>query len=383
MNFRKSIIYALILWLILILPISMLMPRAAKANVNSSLDLISLGDSIAYGLNAPSGQGYFDLFYTYLQKKSEQEGVRAYNLSEPGDRSRDLLHKLENFEYIQGFLGNARTVTVSIGGNNILEPVIQSVAAAYHLDPSDPQLNTKLGKALQTDENQFNTFYGLVLSGTLKAGLDEGVANFKTDWPRIVELIKTQAPKSQIYVLTVYNPFPQDDFLFSIFDPYVQEINTKIKDGEGYSTADIYSCFKQGSGQKPLDYNLLEGRADPHPTKQGHTMIFQTLSALFDLANASSWESKDGVIVGDKTWTIKFSMPLADFAAKFVRVYTSTGLQVNVSVEHGGLWTQSLIVLPPHDNYAPGLYSLFIMNGLPSKSGQQLDGSVKLDFKVE
>lgn len=358
------------------------MPRAVNANVNSSLDMVSLGDSIAYGLNVPLGQSYFDLFYSYLQKKPELVGVRAYNLSEPGDRSSDLLNKLENHAYVQGFLRNARVVTISIGGNNLLEPVIRSVAIAYHLDASDPQLNNKLRKALQTDENQFNTFYGLVLSGTLETGLNEGVAKFKKDWPRIVESIKNQAPKSQIYALTIYNPFPKDDFLFTFFDPYVQEINTKIKAGEGYAKADIYSYFRQGSVQKPLNYNLLDGQIDPHPTQQGHTMIFQTLSALFELANASPWESI-AKVVANKTWTIKFSSPLADSAGKFIRVYTSTGLQVNGSVKLGGPWTKSLIVLPPIEGYSPGNYSLFIMEGLPSKSGQNLDRNVKMNFEVE
>ena len=379
---RKPITYALILCLIVISSISMLIPRAAVANSNGAIDMVSLGDSIAYGLGVPSGQGYSDLFNSYLQNKPEFAGARLYNRSNPGAQSSDLLKQLEYDGNLKSSLGNARVVTVSIGGNNFLEPVIRSVATAYHLDPADPQLEAKLGIALQNDKNQYNTLLGLALSGTLEAELNAGVAKFKSDWPKVVELIKTQAPKSQIYVLTVYNPFSQEDLLFYLFNPYVQQINATIKAGEGYTTADIYTCFLQGFAQKPLSFDLLQGQIDPHPTQQGHKKIYQILTVLFELTNAYPWESKAGV-VANKTWTVKFSMPLADSAGEFVQVYSATGLPVNVSVKIGGLWSDSAIVSPPINGYSPGLYSLLIKGGLPSKSGLKLDKNVRMNFMVE
>lgn len=382
MIFRKSITFSFILYLIVVLPLNMLMPKAAVANSNRAVDLVSLGDSIAYGLSAPSGQGYSDLFYSYLQSKPELESAKLYNLGKLGAKSSDLLYELNNDTNVQGPLGSAGVVTISIGGNNLLEPVIRFAANAYHLDLSDPLLNEKLGEALQNDKNPTNTLHDLALSEKLESELNAGVANFKSDWPQTIDLIKTLAPKSQIYVLTVYNPFSKDDLLFSLFDPYVQQINNTIKAGEGYSIADIYTCFLQGTAQNPLNYDLLQGHIDPHPTRQGHKMIFQTLSVLFDLANAAPWESKTGV-AANKTWTIKFNMPLADTAGGFVKVYTSTGLPVTISTNPSGRLSDSLIVLPPLDGYSPGRYSLLIKEGLPSNSGYTLDESVKMDFTVE
>ena len=344
--------------------------------------MVSLGDSIGYGLGAPAGQGYSDLFYSYLQSKPELAGARLFNLSKSGAQCNDLLNQLKSDGNMKGHLVNARVVTVSVGGNNLLEPVIWTVATAYNLDPADPQLDAKLENALQADQNQNNTLLELALSETLEAELNAGVAKFKSDWPKVIELIKTQAPKSQIYALTVYNPFSQDEFLFSLFDPYVQQINNTIKAGEGYTLADIYTYFLQGSTQKPLNFDLLEGEIDPHPTRQGHKMIFQNLTVIYDLVNASHWESKAGV-VANKIWTVKLSMPLADTAGEFIQVYTATGRPVNVSVKLGGLWSDSLIVYPPLDGYPLGLYSLLIKTGLPSKLGQKLARSVKMNFTVE
>lgn len=379
---RKSIALAIMVYLVVGLPINLLMTRATVANSDRAVDLVSLGDSIAFGLNAPSGQGYTDLFYSYLQSQTELEGAKLHNFAKQGAQSSNLLDQLNNDGNVQGSLGDASVVTVSIGGNNLLEPVIRSVAKAYHLDLSDPQLNANLGRALQNDTSPTISLLGLALSGTLETELDAGVAKFKSDWLQTIEKIKTLAPKSQIYVLTVYNPFPKDDLLFSLFDPYVQQINNAIKAGDGYSIADIYTCFLQGSAQNPLDYDLLRGHTDPHPTQQGHKMISQTLSFLFDLGSASSWESKTGVAT-NKTWTIKFSRPLVALAGGYIEVYTTTGLLVDISVKPGGLWSDSLVVSPPIDGYSPGHYSLLIKDGLPSKSDHKLEGSVRMDFTVQ
>ncbi|WP_050809863.1 GDSL-type esterase/lipase family protein [Desulfosporosinus sp. OT] len=382
MIFRKTITYALILCLIIILPVSMFMPKSAVASLNGTLDMVSLGDSIGYGLGASAGQGYSELFYSYLQSRPELAGTRLYNLSQPGAQSCDLLDQLESDGNLKGHLGNARVVTVSIGGNNLLEPVIWCVATAYHLDPTDPKLDDKLDKAIESDKNQNNTLLRVALSETLETELNAGVTKFKENWPKVAELLKTQAPKSQIYVLTVYNPFPQDDLLFSLFDPYVQQINSTIKAGDGYTTADIYTYFREESAQKPLNFDLFQDQIDPHPTQQGHKMISQILTILFNLADASPWESKAGVVT-NKTWTIKFNMPLADSAGKFVQVYTATGLPVNVTVKLGGVGSDSLSVFPPPNGYSSGPYSLLIKDGLLSESSRKLDRSVRMDFTVE
>ncbi|EGW39478.1 GDSL-like Lipase/Acylhydrolase family protein [Desulfosporosinus sp. OT] len=344
--------------------------------------MVSLGDSIGYGLGASAGQGYSELFYSYLQSRPELAGTRLYNLSQPGAQSCDLLDQLESDGNLKGHLGNARVVTVSIGGNNLLEPVIWCVATAYHLDPTDPKLDDKLDKAIESDKNQNNTLLRVALSETLETELNAGVTKFKENWPKVAELLKTQAPKSQIYVLTVYNPFPQDDLLFSLFDPYVQQINSTIKAGDGYTTADIYTYFREESAQKPLNFDLFQDQIDPHPTQQGHKMISQILTILFNLADASPWESKAGVVT-NKTWTIKFNMPLADSAGKFVQVYTATGLPVNVTVKLGGVGSDSLSVFPPPNGYSSGPYSLLIKDGLLSESSRKLDRSVRMDFTVE
>ena len=382
MIFRKTATYALILCLIVLLPVSMYRSKVAVASSGGANDMVSIGDSIAYGLGTPAGQGYSDLFYSYLQSQPELAGTRLFNLAKPGAQSSDLLDQLESDSSLTARLEKAHVVTVSVGGNNLLVPVISCVANAYHLDPTDPKLDAKLEKAIGRDMNRDITLLRVAISETLETELNAGVAKFKSNWPEIVQKIKTKAPKSQIYVLTVYNPFSQKDLLFSLFDPYVQQINSAIKAEGGYTIADIHTCFLQESTQMPLNFDILQGQVDPHPTQQGHKLISQILTTLFDLDNASPWESKVGV-VADKTWTIQFNLPLADSAGKFVQVYNVVGLPINVSVKRGGMSSNSLKVSPPPEGYSPGLYSLLIKEHMPSKSGQKLVRSVKMNFTVE
>ncbi|MDQ7095056.1 GDSL-type esterase/lipase family protein [Desulfosporosinus sp. PR] len=377
----RRLLVVLIIVCLISFPMSMLLPLSAEAQADSSGDYISLGDSIAYGFNAPSGQGYSDLFSAYLKGRPELAGLQFANLAHPGDESNDLLAKLQNSAAAQKDLSQARVVTISIGGNNLLGPVIRALAEVYHLDPSDPQLYSELGQALKADKALASTLFQLALSGNIETELDTGVATFRTDWPQILQSVQSLAPGSQIYVLNVYNPFAQDNPFFSLVDPYIQQINKIIETGQGYSYADIYTCFLQESAQKPLNYDLLQGNFDPHPTLQGHQLIFQRLSALFELANATSWGNKLKV-PSDKKWIIKFNASLAQTAPDFVQVFTPGGISISTLVTPGDQ-PSSLAVTPPSGGYPPGSYSLLIRNGLPAQNGTRLDEGVRMNFTVE
>lgn len=378
---RKLIIFVLILCLICF-PVTLFSPQTADATTITPTDYVSLGDSIAYGYSAPSGQGYSDLFNAYLQSKPELAGSQFYNLSHPGDTSSDLLEKLKNNSKVKERLNKSRIVTISIGGNNLLGPVISSLAGVYDLKLLDPQLNSKLAQALRSDKNLEGTLLQLASSGTIERQLADSVASFKKDWPGIIQSLKSLAPDSQVYALNIYNPFAQNDPFFSLIDPYVEKINSVIEVGEGYSYADIYTCFLKGYEQKPLNYNLLQGNTDPHPTPEGHLLIFQTLCSLYDLTNAIPWDSRRNV-PEDKTWTVKFTDTLAQSAAGYIQVYTNSGLSLNLSVQTTKIGSDFLVVKPPSNGYLPGSYCLLIKQGLPSRSGQILKKSICMRFTVE
>ncbi|MBI4856675.1 MAG: hypothetical protein HY818_08045 [Acetobacterium woodii] len=235
----------------------------------------ALGDSIAYGMSATPGSGYVNLFYDNLKGISGNEDLSLVNLGVPGYASTQLLNQVQNDPATIAALGKAKVITVSVGGNNILAPVIVTLAAAFQLDPASPTFPTDLATALAQPGAQDIITAALP---TIQTNVSASVTQFGTDWPQIIATIKALAPQADIYVTTLYDPISTQDPLFAIFDPAIQTINTAIKTpGTGYKVADVYTAFASYQGSDPLvNFNWYIGNLDPHPTTAGHELIYQS-----------------------------------------------------------------------------------------------------------
>lgn len=234
----------------------------------------ALGDSIAYGMSAAPGSGYVDLFYDNLKGLSGNEDLNLINLGVPGYTSSQLLNQLQNDPATIAALNKSKVVTVSIGGNNILAPVVAGLAVAFQLDPTSPTFPTDLATALAQPGAQDIINAALP---TIQTNVTTSVTQFATDWPQIVTTIKTLAPQAEIYVATLYDPINSQDPLYAIFEPSIQTINTAINTpGAGYQVADVYTAFATYQGSETLvNFNWYTGNLDPHPTTAGHQLIYQ------------------------------------------------------------------------------------------------------------
>jgi lysophospholipase L1-like esterase len=246
---------------------------ADKDQVNS---LVALGDSITYGMSAAKGYGYVDLYYNNLKSLPENDGIKLMNMGIPGEESSDLLSNLKNDEITKNAVSSAKDITICVGGNNLLSPVINDLATTFNLQPSSTTFSSDLEAALVNPNNlqKLNT----IMSG-LPSELSTGVKQFSTDWTGIIATVKSLAPKANIYVTTVYNPIDKLDPLYNTFDQAIKQINTTISTSNtGYKVADIYTAFKDYTGTEPLtDFNLFTGNLDPHPTTKGHEVIYQSI----------------------------------------------------------------------------------------------------------
>ena len=108
-------------------------------------------------------------------------------------------------------------------------------------------------------------------------GMDEGVKQFRKDWPKIIGLVRELAPEAEIYVMTVYNPLTEADPYFKTVNKRIQNLNKVILDGaQSYQVVDTYSAFDQYQGKDPLtNFNMMTGSFDIHPTKKGYEEIYQ------------------------------------------------------------------------------------------------------------
>lgn len=239
---------------------------------------IALGDSIAFGLSADSNKGYVELFKDYLISTKQYNELALNNLAVPGYKSSDLLDKLKNEDKIRKAVRQANIITISIGGNNLLSPIIKAIASKYQMDSKEPNFVTKLTKTLGADSKWEEKLEVLQNDPDLMKALNEGVKNFKVDWPETIKEINKLNPHSKIYVMTLYNPLKTNTpALYNTFEELIQQINGEIRNSTyNYEIADVYTKFHQYDGKAPLtNFDLLNRTIDPHPTNYGHDLIFK------------------------------------------------------------------------------------------------------------
>ena len=333
---------------------------------------LALGDSISYGMSATPGKGYMDLFCTHLGTNINYGKVELQNLSALGDKSSDLLAKLQNTEY-QDAVKNAKVITISIGGNDLLSPVIATVCQAFGVNPvNNPNYSTELGAAMASNPNKDTILAGIASSPALAQALNAGVLKFGNDFSSIVQTIKTLAPQSEVYVLTLYNPFNEQDPIYSVFNPLIKGINTSIKaQTTAYKVADVYEKFKTTSGA--VNFSLSNMMLDPHPTTVGHAAIYQ---AIIDV---------EKIVASNKKWTVTFTGDVGydDLTKNAIIVTDSKGNKTDTTLELGQD-NKSIIVYPPTTGYIPGeSYTLTVGKQSHNKNGKQMKQDRELHFTIE
>jgi lysophospholipase L1-like esterase len=239
-------------------------PRALAAAAQRQIVYTALGDSIATGYRLSSkSDSYVSKYGAYLR-------ADVSNLGQNGLTSAGLLTKLTSDSAVIARVKKSDVVTVSIGGNDML-----SVFSSLKTDSLSELISSV--KAIQSAEMQQK--------------FSAGVAQFGSNWDKIVARIHSLAPHAVIIVTTLVNPyrgivitipFASDFDLGSFGDKYITKINAVITGSAasgGYLAADSFSAFK-ASSKKLTNADLAKLEFDPHPNKDGHELIYQTHRAL-------------------------------------------------------------------------------------------------------
>ncbi len=260
--FIKRRITALIMSLLL--AVSMPVPALAAASQARSVVYTALGDSIATGYRLSDVSGsYVNRFGKYLDAK-------PVNMGQNGLASAGLLKKLTSDQKVIAQVRKSDIITISMGGNDMLNLLYPLVPKKMSDLPSSMQ-------KLQSSEYQQQ--------------FTEGIAKFSENWDKIVARVKELAPHSVLVVTTLINPYqgivldiPFFHFdLGSFSDQYVRQINDVIRnqaDGS-YLVADSYSSFKNyKGGGKLTNASLPQMDFDPHPNAVGHGLIASAHEAI-------------------------------------------------------------------------------------------------------
>ena len=300
MKRRRLLTLILSAILLFAFPLSAVAARPTTPTL-TPIEYVGLGDSIGYGMSATEYKGYFDKFSVYLSQKAVGTTYTSSNEAEPGLTTKQLLDEIQGVLTVEtpvlltdskAELPGATVVTISIGANNLMAPLLRLVGEQYNITYGSDNFLVDITDAINLNPSVLSTwmFWQMLFPGTeLKTALTKGVNDFKLELPKIISTIKLLTPKAKIYHLTVYNPVYGNDQLRSFIDGYIDQINAEIKakaSTYGYTSVDVYTAFENYVGVDPLvGFNMaaLPPTYDPHPLDAGHELIFQLLKTTYEI----------------------------------------------------------------------------------------------------
>lgn len=148
--------------------------EAATQTPKSTIHLVALGDSLTYGVGdqAKNG-GYVGLIQKKLEKHLNNT-VKASNYGVSGDRSDQILARLNKQSQIQEDLKNADVIVMTVGGNDLL----------------------------QTLEKQlFNNS-----QSKLDSAIDSAGETYQAKLKKLFSAVRKQNPDAPIFVFSIYDP---------------------------------------------------------------------------------------------------------------------------------------------------------------------------------
>jgi len=302
-NFVSFIAFVLLISVLLglFLPFHLIVSAESKK-------YLSLGDSIAsgYGLKNIENEKYSSLLIKDLSKRGT-----AYDLVDfvsDGMDSADLLKLLSDTsnKELASALQTASVITVSIGGNNFLKPLmdIYSNMAESNESGISSDIGNMIDNPSQINANLIAGYLSSMFVPGVKEyddlikALNKACNQFKSDLDKITAILNKNK-NARIIFLTVYNPYKNFKQIKGFYDTaelYIGKINNMIKEKSfgNYLVSDAYASFDKSS-QKVLNADFASFNMDPHPNAAGHKLIYKNiihtlgLSLYFDDMAGDTW----------------------------------------------------------------------------------------------
>lgn len=261
---------------------TMPMPTVSAADDVDPYSVVVLGDSIS------TGYGLEDSSKAYVSILEQHMNQKVTNLAKDGTTSSELLQSLQGDSTMQGAVAGADVIVVTIGANDILQPVLNN--DVVKVDDYDNVYD--LANAIKDNQIAFQKY--------LRANMPTAVANANTNIDSIILQLKSTNSHAKLVFQTVYDPLSvdQDDTglsdnalsMLSAFSggqmyqylngssngEYIpvglnQNLQAHAQNGEIY-LADVYNTFLHHAWT-----NVNIANADVHPTATGHAAIANLL----------------------------------------------------------------------------------------------------------
>ena len=299
---RKRILSTL---LALCLALSLL-PASALAAGGEQKSYVALGDSITTGYGLAENETGF------ARQVADSNGYTLTNLAKDGATSSMLLTSLSDSE-VSSAIASADLITVTIGGNDLMDALYAYLAEEYNKQNSDTPITAADVKASLAGTLSEIPQVAMLSFAASKipdfpdsTAANTALSTFATKFSSIISAIKGNNSSAEIIVVNQYNPYSRlstGNLLdLSALDSAVQALNTAISSGAtaGYTVADVYTAFEEAT-ENPCNasVSLPSINLDFHPNAAGHSLIASTISALLtDEGGSEDPEVSGSIFVG-------------------------------------------------------------------------------------
>ena len=277
----KKRMLALLLTLCLV---AALLPATVLAADDAKVYL-ALGDSITTGY-APGNEKVAKPFASQV---AEKNGYTLVNQAQDGETTASLLEKLNNKKLD---LAGADLITISVGGNDLLAALYETVAAAYAASgaTASAQDVKAMLAAGQMDEAALQAMTLVLKNFAGSATIADAIADAGKNLGAILLAVKTANPTAQVILLNQYNPYSHVDnaameAVVSAVDTGVKALNTTLAvatKAAGVTVVDVYAPF-QAAEENPCNAyftSVTDYSIDIHPNQTGHDLIAAALNDL-------------------------------------------------------------------------------------------------------
>ncbi len=266
-----------------------------NASADDGIKIVALGDSITNGYSMDGS-----LIASYPQIVSEYYNAELVNFASDGLTSEGLLEQLSD-STLQSEIADADVVLVTIGGNDIMQPVLNN----EFLDASQYNTMTELIAAMKEQGDMFVFQLQVYLNSVMPDAIQTCNANIQE-----IENRLSSMTNGQIVIQTVYNPMDlsADDTtlassgsmtaLSANVQGYLEGkpnntlypedggINDIIRGLEIASVVDTFNLFADHSYFYTHIYNT-----DVHPNSKGHLAIAASVIDTLNLPETYSGSS--------------------------------------------------------------------------------------------
>ena len=252
--------------------------------------LLVMGDSITsgYGLDGyVSGDNTSakDSFANILSADYED----YTNLAVDGRTSAELLEAVTSDEEFMNAIADADDIVISIGGNDVLMPMLTS---AQSIMTGDEEFLSLVADGTITADNILTEVYTRFGPQIVESIKDIDYSVTAGNISGILDNVQDINSDCDVYILTLYDPFEGWEVVPELSEASVAStaainecITSAAATHENVYVVDVGEAFK-GNAEK---YTNI-GKADVHPSKDGHKLISELIAEAMDANSASDEE---------------------------------------------------------------------------------------------